>query len=411
MAVEAGGIGARLRAGREKLGLTILQASERLHTDSRILDALEADDFATLGAPVYARGHIRHYAELVGESAAELNALYANLNQVAQPDLTRIAKVPQSDNSSKLVAPALLVIAVFAIAGAVWWVSALSKKEPRLSETHVVGSSDSQSESATLQGATPGAQGSGTTGATTDGTGSDTGAAGTTAASGSASSATAGQSRSAAAGAASGPAMRSVNTGAGAHGTSSSVGSPNAAARTANAAAGTGSAQTKTPAAAGSAGAGQARTPTVAGSAGAGQARTPTAAGGVASGQTRAASAAVAAASPPAPATGTVVSNASSPRSKHDSTVTLRYSADSWTEVYDASGTRLFYDVGAANTVQNFSGTYPLRVVLGNASGVSVEFNGHNAPIANLLHPDGSAQFSINRSGRVVRARPVADGG
>jgi len=31
-----------------------------------------------LGAPVYARGHLRHYAELVRESAPELLALYAD---------------------------------------------------------------------------------------------------------------------------------------------------------------------------------------------------------------------------------------------------------------------------------------------------------------------------------------------
>jgi cytoskeleton protein RodZ len=91
--------------------------------------------------------------------------------------------------------------------------------------------------------------------------------------------------------------------------------------------------------------------------------------------------------------------------------VTLRYSADSWTEVYDASGARLFYDVGAANSVQTVVGTPPMRVVLGNASGVSVEYNGHSKPIAKLSRPDGSVQFSINRSGKVVRAKPVADGG
>jgi hypothetical protein len=89
----------------------------------------------------------------------------------------------------------------------------------------------------------------------------------------------------------------------------------------------------------------------------------------------------------------------------------LRYSADSWTEVYDSSGARLFYDVGAANSVQSVVGTPPLRVVLGNASGVAVEFNGHNTPVAKLALPDGSVQFSINRSGRVVRAKLVADGG
>src|SRR5262249_23129754 len=72
--------------------------------------------------------------------------------------------------------------------------------------------------------------------------------------------------------------------------------------------------------------------------------------------------------------------------------VTLRYSADSWTEVYDATGARLFYDVGAANSVQTVVGTPPLRVVLGNASGVAVEFNGHDMPVAKFAHPDGSVQ-------------------
>jgi hypothetical protein len=79
--------------------------------------------------------------------------------------------------------------------------------------------------------------------------------------------------------------------------------------------------------------------------------------------------------------------------------------------VYDASGARLFYDVGAANSVQTLVGTPPLRVVLGNASGVAVEFNGQNKAIVKLSQPDGSVQFSINRSGQVVRAKPVADGG
>src|SRR6201999_4416607 len=87
----------------------------------------------------YARGHIRHYAELVGESANDLIATYSNLSQVGQPDLTQIVKVRSANDTSKLVAPALLVIAVFAVAGAIWWVSALSKKKPQMSETHVVG--------------------------------------------------------------------------------------------------------------------------------------------------------------------------------------------------------------------------------------------------------------------------------
>ncbi|MBV9724549.1 MAG: helix-turn-helix domain-containing protein, partial [Gammaproteobacteria bacterium] len=55
MATEAVGIGTRLRAGREKLGLSLLQSAEKLHMDPKLLESLEAEDFAALGAPVYAR--------------------------------------------------------------------------------------------------------------------------------------------------------------------------------------------------------------------------------------------------------------------------------------------------------------------------------------------------------------------
>ena len=46
----------------------------------RILESLEAENFAALGAAVYAQGHLRHYAELVGEPAAELQELYADFD-------------------------------------------------------------------------------------------------------------------------------------------------------------------------------------------------------------------------------------------------------------------------------------------------------------------------------------------
>jgi cytoskeleton protein RodZ len=83
--------------------------------------------------------------------------------------------------------------------------------------------------------------------------------------------------------------------------------------------------------------------------------------------------------------------------------VTLRFAADSWAEVYDANGQRLFYDVGAAKSSRALSGVPPLRVVLGNASGVSLNINGRRARVpASVLREDG-AEFTIDRSGRIVR--------
>lgn len=55
----------------------------------------------------------------------------------------------------------------------------------------------------------------------------------------------------------------------------------------------------------------------------------------------------------------------------------LRLSADSWVEIIDAAGKRIVYGLlpaGTTQAVEQF--TPPLRVVLGNAQGVSVEYNG-----------------------------------
>jgi cytoskeleton protein RodZ len=115
------GIGARLRAARERRGLTVLQAAEKLHVDARVLEALEAEDFTLLGADVFVRGHLRRYAEAVGESAEELQDLYADSAHPAFPDLTRIPRADSGKRSSPLMLPALLAVVGLALVGLLWW--------------------------------------------------------------------------------------------------------------------------------------------------------------------------------------------------------------------------------------------------------------------------------------------------
>ncbi|MGH8209960.1 MAG: helix-turn-helix domain-containing protein, partial [Steroidobacteraceae bacterium] len=124
---------ARLRAARERKALTVLQAAEKMHVDARILESLEAEDFAALGARVYARGHLRHYAELVGESAAELQELYANATRAvpSQPDLTRISRAQFTSDPGKLAGPALVVLVAIALLGTLWWLLTLSGDKPQ----------------------------------------------------------------------------------------------------------------------------------------------------------------------------------------------------------------------------------------------------------------------------------------
>ena len=125
------GIGARLRAAREHKGLTMLQAAEKLHVDARVLEALEAEDFAALGADVYVRGHLRRYADLVGEHPEQLQELYAGSRQAAPPDLTRIPRSEPPGRSTRLLLPALLLVVGCALAGLLWWFLSLPGEKAR----------------------------------------------------------------------------------------------------------------------------------------------------------------------------------------------------------------------------------------------------------------------------------------
>jgi cytoskeleton protein RodZ len=121
------GIGARLRSAREKKGLTVLQAAEKLHVDARLLESLEAGQYSVLGAAVYVRGHLRRYADLIGESPAELQQLYDETTHTAQPDLTRVPRSEPGADPSRLMVPALLILVGFALAGILWWLLSMER--------------------------------------------------------------------------------------------------------------------------------------------------------------------------------------------------------------------------------------------------------------------------------------------
>jgi cytoskeleton protein RodZ len=74
--------GALLRQGREQRGLTVQQVSEELHLDAWLVEALEQNRFLALGAPVYAKGHLRKYAVLLGLSPELILARY---QEIAEP--------------------------------------------------------------------------------------------------------------------------------------------------------------------------------------------------------------------------------------------------------------------------------------------------------------------------------------
>ena len=79
VATTAGTPGELLRAQREQRHLSVQQAAEDLHLDVRLVEALEKNDFEALGPPVYAKGHLRKYAALLGLSPDLVMARYQML--------------------------------------------------------------------------------------------------------------------------------------------------------------------------------------------------------------------------------------------------------------------------------------------------------------------------------------------
>ncbi len=373
MSVQAGGetrcgIGTRLRAGRERKGFTVLQAAEKMHVDPKILESLESEDFDALGAPVYVRGHLRHYAELVGEQSSELQSLYANSIRVAPPDLTRVPKVEAPSDLRRLTVPATVVLLTFAIAGGVWWVVTLPKGHPHLAAAPAA-STPVAGPSAATTGEAPASPAESESGETA------TAAPRVAPPAGSASRMAADSSSSASRRATD---SRSLATPRGMSGSRGTATAPGAAARALTGTAPTsvvppGAANTSAAPGEGAAAAGSGRPGEGAAAAGSGRLGEGAAAAG-------------------------------SGRPGRQAQLTLRFTSESWAEVYDSRGERLFYDVGPADSVRTFKGNPPLRVVLGNAPGVAVEVNGRVADLANLTHTDGTAQFMVNRAGRVSQS-------
>jgi cytoskeleton protein RodZ len=281
-APESRTIGQRLRAGRERAGLSVPAAAEKLHLDPKVIEALEADRFAELGASVYVRGHLRRYGDFVGERGIDLVAAYTaqSESRPPPPDLTQAPKGEHHADVRRLVTPLTGLAGAALLALAIWWILSGSK-----------------------------------------------------------------------------------------------TGSPVAVA---------------------------ART-------------TPVAEPLPAPDAVVAASTPMPADAQPAAATPVVVKDLATespaPARKDDAVVArptrlkLELTSDSWVEVYDSRGERLFYDVATAGSVQSVAGRPPLRVVLGNSAGVTVEVDGQAREIPGNARDGDAAQFVVNRSGSLSRAR------
>lgn len=115
-------VGQLLREARAARGITVDDAALRLRLMQRQIEAMEADDFESLGRPVFARGFVRNYARLLGLAA---EPLLAQMEGAPAEPAVAVAETPPP-RRAWLTAPWLILLllaalAVVAVPVALYW--------------------------------------------------------------------------------------------------------------------------------------------------------------------------------------------------------------------------------------------------------------------------------------------------
>lgn len=117
-------LGAALRVEREKRGLDMEDAANRLKISARLLRALEEGDETSLPPLAYTKGFIRSYASYVGLSAEEvseaLGALEAASEPVAPQNVYEPEMVLTQRRNLKPILAGLFMVCVVAVVMVAW---------------------------------------------------------------------------------------------------------------------------------------------------------------------------------------------------------------------------------------------------------------------------------------------------
>jgi cytoskeleton protein RodZ len=109
-------IGQTLRAAREAQGMSLDDAAAHLRLMHRQIGAMEADEFASLGQSVFARGFVRNYARLLGLPPEDLLARMEGAPAETAPITQEAPQAPSTWLSSPwlilMLLGTLIVVAV-----------------------------------------------------------------------------------------------------------------------------------------------------------------------------------------------------------------------------------------------------------------------------------------------------------
>jgi cytoskeleton protein RodZ len=115
-------LGQRLKAERERRGLSTQKAADELHLDPWAVDALESGDYARIGPSVYIKGHLKRYAELLGLPAAALLEAYETPSSAPapQPATLRMRTSAPAGSEFPWIQIAGFAVVAVVIVGVLW---------------------------------------------------------------------------------------------------------------------------------------------------------------------------------------------------------------------------------------------------------------------------------------------------
>lgn len=142
--------GAQLAAIREQQGYSAEYVASKLHLRVCIIDFLEADDYQQMPEPVFIKGYLRAYANLLGIKSEPLleafNRSHATGERLQERTLWQTRRPTHS--SEHIMRWATGVFAVIVVIAVAWWWSKSKDVETMFSEhVHQVDASTAQLES------------------------------------------------------------------------------------------------------------------------------------------------------------------------------------------------------------------------------------------------------------------------
>jgi cytoskeleton protein RodZ len=120
MSEAAQALGQKLRTEREKRGMSAQKMADDMHLDAWVIDALEAGDYERIGPAVYAQGHLRKYANILGVSAAQ-EASAAQPKLAGPPPPTPIIRLDPPGGGGSIWPTVGAFAAVALVAGGIFW--------------------------------------------------------------------------------------------------------------------------------------------------------------------------------------------------------------------------------------------------------------------------------------------------